>query len=109
MKRTATIVMVTGRWYKILHRSEAEDFWRDYMSVMQYLGLSKRRGPITPRFNARPVAGVQSLRHRAIVSVEQVAATETPIVGYRWTEIQPARIRARRHHMKTAKRSGRRS
>lgn len=108
MKRTTTIVMVTGRWYKIRHRSMAEDYWRDYLSVMQYLGLSRRRGPITHRFDARPVAGVQSLRHRVIVSVEPVAATGTPIVGYRWTEIEPARIRARRHHMKTAKRSGKR-
>lgn len=106
-RRTVAVTLVTGRMYKIRHRSKAQP--HDLVSVLRYLGVKNRPGPVAHRFSARPVAGVQTLPHRHIVSVEQVASTETPIVGYRWTEIQPARIRARRHHMKTAKRSGRRS
>lgn len=84
-----TTDMIIGRWYQIRHRSEAQHY--DRKSVMQYLGVAEQPGPVTHRFNARPVAGTQTMPHSWLISVEEVPATTTPIVAARWQSSGSAR------------------
>lgn len=78
-------VMQMYKWYTIRHRSHGQKF--DRKSVMQYLGVEEQsivQRNLKHAFNARPVAGTQSLYDDDIISVEEVEKPDRPIIAARW-------------------------
>lgn len=76
--------MEKGKWYEIRHRNPLQRF--DRKSVMQYLGVDEkmlRPAYVVHLFNARPVAGMQSLMDTDIISVQE-RPPQQPYVNARW-------------------------